>query len=215
MVLPHRTRLGVVDRAPVLVTGVGATLGVTVALVAAAAVPAPAIAGSSAPAPPAASAASADPASADPARAVSAAASRTTARPADVAAPWSPVVADDARHAMHPKRLAKMTLLGRTPTGIQPDGVASDPVISHDSRANRYVAYTSTGTNIATPVERGRRNVYLVQRTGKVTMNANAWEVGPTRLLSVGMGGVPADGDSWGAALSGYTDRGDRPGHAR
>jgi len=122
---------------------------------------------------------------------------------------------DDLRPVIHPTRLAKMTLLGRTPAGTQPDGVATDPVISHDSRANRYVAYASTATNIAAPVEPGRRNVYLVTRTGKVTMNANRWEVGPTRLLSVGTGGAPANGDSWGPALSGYTARRDRPGRPR
>jgi len=158
-----------------------------------------------------------------PAGTVANAADVAPAAPAADVAPATPFGAgvpdrdavDPVRAAIHPKRLAKMTLLGRTPAGSEPDGVATDPAISHDSRANRYVAYTSTATSIATPVERGRRNVYLVRRTGTVSMDANAWEVGPTRLLSVGMGGVAADGDSWGAALSGYTDRGDRPGKPR
>ena len=106
---------------------------------------------------------------------------------------------------------AKQRLLGRTPAGAMPDGVASEPVISRDSRRNRYVAYTSTTTSTAGIVTPGRRNVYAVQRTGRMTRLANRWKVGPTRLLSDGLGGAPADGDSFSPSISGYTGRADRP----
>ena len=106
---------------------------------------------------------------------------------------------------------AKQRLLGRTPARVLPDGIASEPVFSRDSRRNRYVAYTSTTTSTAGIVTHGRRNVYAVQRTGKMTRLANNWKVGPTRLLSDGLGGAPADGDSFSPSISGYTGRNDRP----
>jgi hypothetical protein len=106
---------------------------------------------------------------------------------------------------------AKQRLLGRTPAHVLPDGIASEPVFSRDSRRNRFVAYVSTTTSTAGIVTPGRRNVYAVQRTGKMTRLANKWKVGPTRLLSDGLGGAPADGDSFSPSISGYTGRNDRP----
>jgi hypothetical protein len=103
---------------------------------------------------------------------------------------------------------AKQQLLGRTPAGTLPDGVASEPDISRDSRSNRFIAYTSTATNIAAPVTPGKKNVFVVQRTGTISPNANAWQVGGTRLVSDGQAG-PGDGDSFGASISGYTGAND------
>jgi hypothetical protein len=103
---------------------------------------------------------------------------------------------------------AKQQLLGRTADGNAPDGIATEPDISRDSRSNRFVAYVSTATNIDGAVTPGARNVYVVQRTGKIAMNANPWEVGKTRLVSDGQGG-PANGDSFSPSISGYTGRND------
>jgi len=105
-------------------------------------------------------------------------------------------------------------LLARTPAGTMPDGVATDPDISRDSRDNRHVTFTSTATNLAGPVAPGRRNVYVTDRTGAILPNANPWQVGRTRILSVGRGGKPADGDSWGASVSGFTGQRDKPERA-
>ncbi|MEV4422381.1 hypothetical protein AB0L40_20755 [Patulibacter sp. NPDC049589] len=117
-----------------------------------------------------------------------------------------------AKHYASGRNLfAKQRLLGRTPAHAVPDGVASEPVFSRDSRRNRFVAYVSTTTSTAGIVTPGRRNVYAVQRTGKMTRLANNWKVGPTRLLSDGLGGAPADGDSFSPSISGYTGRNDRP----
>ena len=84
------------------------------------------------------------------------------------------------------------------------NGVATEPRFSMDSRANRRLVYTSTSTNIDGQVKAGTRNVYVVQRTGRIAKNGNAWQAGRTKLISVGQGG-PADGDSYGATISGYT----------
>lgn len=104
----------------------------------------------------------------------------------------------------------KQQLLSRTPAGTQPNGVASEPVFSRDSRANRFVLYVSTATDIAVPVEGGRRNVYMAVRTGRVSPNANPWSLGSNQLVSVGTGGVAANGDSWAPAIAGTTGRNDR-----
>lgn len=106
---------------------------------------------------------------------------------------------------------AEQRLLARTPTGGVPDGVATEPVFSRDSRRNRFVAYTSTTTSTAGLVSIGRRNVYTVERTGKMTRLANNWKVGRQHLLSDGLGGAPADGDSFAPSIGGYTGRNDAP----
>jgi hypothetical protein len=106
---------------------------------------------------------------------------------------------------------AKQRMIARTPTGGVPDGVASQPVFSRDSRRNRFVAYTSTTTSTAGIVTPGKRNVYTVERTGKMTRLANNWKVGRQHLLSDGLGGAPANGDSYSPSISGFTGRNDRP----
>jgi hypothetical protein len=110
---------------------------------------------------------------------------------------------------------AKQQLLARRPDGGVPNGVASEPAFSRDSRANRYVAYTSTATDIAVPVTPGRRNVFVAVRTGRVSKNANHWTLGRSDLVSVAPGGVAADGDSWGASISGWSGGRDQARGAR
>lgn len=130
----------------------------------------------------------------------------------DQASPRALKAGKCARHYASERNLmARQRLLGRTPARVMPDGIATEPVFSRDSRRNRFVAYVSTTTSTAGIVTHGRRNVYAVQRTGKMTRLANNWKVGPTRLLSDGLGGAPADGDSFSPSISGYTGRNDRP----
>jgi hypothetical protein len=117
-----------------------------------------------------------------------------------------------ARHYASARDLtAKQRLVSRTPAGAPADGIATQPVISRDSRRNRYLVYVSTTTGTAGLVTPGRRNVYALQRTGKMTRLANKWKPGKTRLLSDGLGGAPADGDSFSPSVGGYTGRKDRP----
>jgi len=96
-------------------------------------------------------------------------------------------------------------LLARSTSGGLPNAPAADPVVSWDGRIARYVAFTSTATNIQ-PGTDGRRNVYLVKRSGG--SSASPWLIGSTVLASAGSGGQPANGDSSSPALDGYS-RGD------
>src|SRR4051794_8316458 len=127
---------------------------------------------------------------------------------------WSPMISRLLRRALpaavaltaasaapalaeHPK-----ALLAHTPSGGQPNSPALDPAISKDGRMDRYAAYDSAATNIS-PGTDGHRNVYLVKRAGAITRTGTPWQMGPTTLISKGIGG-PANGDSWGPAFDGY-----------
>jgi hypothetical protein len=109
----------------------------------------------------------------------------------------------------------KQQLVVRSADGGIPNGIATEPDFSHDSRANRFLGYVSTATNIAGTVARGTRNVYVLSRTGSIQANGNAWQPGASRLVSAGLGGQPANGDSWAPSLSGFTKAGDAPGAAK
>ncbi|MGH2839358.1 MAG: hypothetical protein ACRDKY_00865, partial [Solirubrobacteraceae bacterium] len=77
--------------------------------------------------------------------------------------------------------------------------------ISWDGRVARYVAYTSTATDIA--ASNGRRNVFLVTRSGG--SSGGSWKYGSTRLASRGRNGAAANGDSFSPSLGGWS-QGDR-----
>jgi len=95
--------------------------------------------------------------------------------------------------------------LSRSMSGAAPNAPATEPVISQDGRIARYAAYTSAATNIR-PGTSGRRNVYLVKRSGG--SSGSPWTIGSTVLASAGIGGQPANGDSFSPALDGAA-RGD------
>jgi hypothetical protein len=120
-------------------------------------------------------------------------------------------------------------LLSRNAAGGVPNAPAFDPAISGDGRVSRYAAFASAATDIVAGTD-GHENVYLVQRARPWGENGTPWRVGPTRLVSQGLGGQPADGDSYDPSFDGYDDatsrcmafvsaasnlvRGDRNGHA-
>jgi hypothetical protein len=90
-----------------------------------------------------------------------------------------------------------------TPAGAPPNDPVFDPTISPDGRINRYVAYTSTATNIVGG-SGDKRNLYLLKRARGWTIYANAWKTGQTVLISKGLGGKPANGDSWSPTFDGF-----------
>src|SRR4051794_40389530 len=94
-------------------------------------------------------------------------------------------------------------LLSRTPAGIALDAPATEPALSGDSRIARYAAYVSAATNVVAG-SGGSRNLYVVRRAGPWGQNGTSWHQGATMLISRGLGGQPANGDSWGASFDGY-----------
>ena len=104
-------------------------------------------------------------------------------------------------------KAANQQLISRTANGGVPNGDITEPTISGDSRIARYVAYTSTATNITAGTD-GDRNVFLVKRGGSPGALGTPWKYGSTALVSRGLGGAAANGDSYLPALGGWT-RGD------
>jgi len=98
----------------------------------------------------------------------------------------------------------RQQLIARTPSGGAPNAPAFDPVISWDARTARYLAYVSTATDIR-PGSGGHKNVYLVKRGGKAGKYGTPWKYGKTVVASRGLGGAPANGDSWSPALGGWS----------
>jgi hypothetical protein len=86
--------------------------------------------------------------------------------------------------------------------GQAPNDPIFEPTISPDGRINRYVAYSSSATNIVAG-SGDKRNMFLLKRKTGWTIFANAWKTGKTVLVSKGIGG-PADGDSWSPSFSGF-----------
>jgi hypothetical protein len=100
-------------------------------------------------------------------------------------------------------RLHPRQLIAHTPAGAQPNAPAYDPAISGDGRINRYAAYSSAATDIL-PGTGPYRNVFLVTRKRPYSLHGTLWRQARTTLVSAGLGGQPANGDSWGPAFDGY-----------
>jgi hypothetical protein len=98
----------------------------------------------------------------------------------------------------------RQQLIARTPSGGAPNAPATDPVISWDARIGRWAAYVSKATDIA-PGSDGHRNIFLVKRGGSPGKFGTPWEYGSTVLATPGLGGAPANGDSWSPTLDGWT----------
>jgi hypothetical protein len=119
-----------------------------------------------------------------------------TAAVATLALSTAPAHAESLR--LHPR-----TLLAHNTLGAQPDAPATDPALSGDGRVVRYAAYTSAATDII-PGSGTFKNVFLVNRRPPYSLTGTPWVMGDTTLVSRGLGGQPADGDSWGPSFDGY-----------
>jgi hypothetical protein len=86
----------------------------------------------------------------------------------------------------------RQVLVSRSQDGILPNAPATEPVVSRDGRAARYIAYTSRATDIVEGADGTRANIYLVRRGGG------------TRLITRGVDGVFANGDSSAPVFDGF-----------
>lgn len=109
-------------------------------------------------------------------------------------------------------RYVSQQLIARAGNGGAPNAPTTDPVISWDARTGRYAAYVSKATDITGGTD-GHRNVFLVKRGGTPGRYGTPWQYGNVVLASRGLGGAPANGDSWSPALDGWTkgDHAHRP----
>src|SRR3954454_25077797 len=119
-----------------------------------------------------------------------------------MAAAASLALTSTAAHA-ESLRLHPRTLLAHNTAGAEPNAPASDPALSGDGRVVRYAAYASAATDIV-PGSGAFKNIFMVSRRPPFSLNGTPWVMGDTTLITRGVGGAPADGDSWGPSFDGY-----------
>jgi hypothetical protein len=104
--------------------------------------------------------------------------------------------------------LQSTELISRSLSGGIPNGPSTNAVISGDRRWARLIAFESTASDIISGDNNGMKDVFVVVRGGSYSNVGQEWHAGATRLVSRGLGGAPADGPSWGAAVDGDFDHG-------
>jgi hypothetical protein len=118
----------------------------------------------------------------------------------------SGALADAAAAADDPGLMASdrtSFLLSRSAAGGIPDAPSRHPAVSHDQRFARLMAYESDATDIVGGDTNGATDIFVVHRDAPYRDHGTPWRIGPTELVSKGMGGAPANGPSWGASLDG------------
>jgi hypothetical protein len=86
----------------------------------------------------------------------------------------------------------------------QGNGHSSHPVISQDRRYSTILAFESEASDLVAGDTNGLKDIFIVRRNGDTRDNTGVeWRQGPTELVSKGLGGAPANGPSWSAAIDG------------
>jgi hypothetical protein len=99
--------------------------------------------------------------------------------------------------------IAETSLLSRAVDGGLPDGPSRNPDVSQDERLATLVTFESDATNIVPGDTNGLTDVFAVHRAAPFGEDGTEWQIGSTELVSVGMGGQPANGRSWDARVDG------------
>src|SRR5215218_3436185 len=94
----------------------------------------------------------------------------------------------------------------------QGNGDSTHPVISQDRRYSTVLAFESEASDLVASDTNGVKDIFMVRRGGHIDNEGSEWQPGGTQLVSTGMGGTPANGPSWGAAIDGgFPEPGDDP----
>jgi hypothetical protein len=104
--------------------------------------------------------------------------------------------------------LQSTDLISRSMSGGVPNGPSTNAVISGDRRWSRLIAFESTASDLVPGDTNGQKDVFAITRTGRYSNVGEEWQPGATRVVSRGLGGAPANGPSWGAAVDGDFDHG-------
>jgi hypothetical protein len=94
-------------------------------------------------------------------------------------------------------------LLTHAKDGGLPNGASTGGVLSQDARIAKAAAFQSDASDLVSGDTNGATDVFVIQRAGGYGKLGTPWKPGPTRLISMGAGGKPANGPSWGPAISG------------
>jgi hypothetical protein len=85
----------------------------------------------------------------------------------------------------------------------QGNGDSSHPVISQDRRYSTILAFESDASDLVAGDGNGVKDIFMIRRTGRPNNTGTEWQQGATELISKGLGGAPANGPSWAAAIDG------------
>lgn len=94
----------------------------------------------------------------------------------------------------------------------QGNGDSSHPVISQDRRYSTILAFESEASDLVAGDTNDLKDIFIIRRAGRADNVGSEWRQGAPELVSKGVGGAPANGPSWGAAIDGgFPEPGDRP----
>src|SRR5215212_2532592 len=94
----------------------------------------------------------------------------------------------------------------------QGNGDSTHAVISQDRRYSTILAFESEATDLVASDTNGVKDIFMVRRTGHIDNEGSPWQPDSPQLVSTGIGGTPANGPSWGAAIDGgFPEPGDDP----
>ena len=102
--------------------------------------------------------------------------------------------------------LQNTRLISKSLAGGIPNGASTNAVISSDRRYARLIAFESEAGDLVNGDTNGLKDLFAIKRTGTIGNEGAPWQGGSTILVSRGRYGTPADGPSYGAAVSGDFD---------
>jgi hypothetical protein len=94
-------------------------------------------------------------------------------------------------------------LISQALGGGTPNGASTNAVISGDRRYARLIAFESEASNLVAGDTNGHKDVFVIARSGSYGNDGSPWRGQATQLVSRAADGAPANGPSWGAAVSG------------
>src|SRR5947199_5699550 len=112
--------------------------------------------------------------------------------------------------AAHGRAPDRVQLLSTSASGGFPNGPSHDGVISQDRQLATLAAFDSDASNIVSGDTNGTTDVFLVHRTGKISLSGPPWQKGNTDLISRAPNGGPANGASYLPDIDGEQNHGPR-----
>jgi hypothetical protein len=94
----------------------------------------------------------------------------------------------------------------------QGNGDSTHPVISQDRRYSTILAFESLATDLVDGDTNGQKDIFMIRRAGRADNEGSEWNEGAPQIVSKGLGGAPANGPSWAAAIDGgFPEPGNHP----
>ena len=111
--------------------------------------------------------------------------------------------ADSGTSAAGSDRKQSTALISRAADGSLPNGPSTNAVISGDRRYARVIAFESEASDLVGGDTNGHKDVFAIKRTGRINNMGTPWQGGSAIRVSRTRTGGPANGPSFGAAVSG------------